>query len=129
MKNSANNVILSEEDFNLLKSFVTPSANDDNPMSLAYELSRAQIVKKDKVPADRVKIYSTVTIEDLVSKAKTKVTIVPPANADIKQQKVSVLTPIGSALIGLKKGDEVEWKMPVGLRKYVILEVEANENN
>jgi len=123
MKNSTNKVILSEEDFNLLKSFVTPSSNPDNPMSLAYELSRADVVKKDKVPADRVKIYSKVTIEDLISKAKTTLTIVPPSEADIKQQKVSVLTPIGSALIGFKLGDEVEWKMPVGIRKYLILEV------
>jgi len=123
MENSPNKVVLSEEDFNLLKNFVTPSANVDNKMSLAYELSRAEIVKKDKLPGDRVKINSKVTIEDLLSKAKTTIVIVPPADADIKQQKVSVLTPIASALIGLKVGDEVEWKMPVGLRKYVILEV------
>jgi|SRR5690606_29333500 len=122
MENSPNKVVLSEEDFNLLKNFVTPSATADK-MSLAYELSRAEIVKKDKLPGDRVKINSKVTIEDLLSKAKTSIVIVPPADADIKQQKVSVLTPIASALIGLKVGDEVEWKMPVGLRKYVILEV------
>jgi len=124
MKNNTNTaVVLSEEDFELLKSFVTPSANDENPMSLAYELSRAKVVKKDQVPEGQVRINSKVTIEDLVSKAKTTVTIVPPSDADIKQQKISVLTPIGSALIGLKVKDEVEWKMPVGLRKYVILEV------
>src|SRR5690606_35070503 len=127
MKNSANKVILSEEDFALLKSFVTPSANPDHQMSLAYELSRAKIVKKEKLPEDRVKINSKVTIEDLSSKAKTNLVIVPPANAYIKQQKVSVLTTIASALIGLKLGDEVEWKMPVGLRKYVILEVSNTE--
>lgn len=124
MKNNTNTaVVLSEEDFELLKSFVTPSANDDNPMSLAYELSRAKVVKKDQVPEGQVRINSKVTIEDVASKAKTTVTIVHPSDADIKQQKISVLTPIGSALIGLKINDEVEWKMPVGLRKYVILEV------
>src|SRR5690606_42149329 len=95
----------------------------DNPMALADELSRAKVVKKDKVPADRVKINSRVTIEDQQSNVKTTVTIVEPANADMKQQKVSFLTPIGSALIGFKIGDEVEWKMPVGIRKYKILEV------
>lgn len=123
MENSPNKVVLSQEDFNLLKDLVTPSASVDNKMSLAYELSRAEIVKKDKLPGDRVKINSKVTIEDLLSKAKTTIVIVTPNDADIKQQKVSVLTPIASALIGLKVGDEVEWKMPVGLRKYVILEV------
>ncbi|WP_118193922.1 GreA/GreB family elongation factor [Albibacterium indicum] len=121
METSNNNVVLSEEDYNILRNHVTP--NPDNPMSLAYELSRAKVVKKDKVPADRVKINSLVTIEDQQSKVKTTVTIVEPANADMKQQKVSFLTPIGSALIGFKIGDEVEWKMPVGIRKYKILEV------
>jgi len=120
-ESSNNNVVLSEEDYNILRNHVTP--NPDNPMSLAYELSRAKVVKKDKVPADRVKINSRVTIEDQQSNVKTTVTIVEPANADMKQQKVSFLTPIGSALIGFKIGDEVEWKMPVGIRKYKILEV------
>lgn len=123
MKNLAK-VILSEEDFNLLKSFVTPTNSDENPMSLAYELGRAEVVKKEELPAERVRIGSRVTIEDTISKAKTTLVIVKPDQADIKQQRVSVLTPIASALIGLKKGDEVEWKMPVGLCKYIILEVE-----
>lgn len=121
METSNNNVVLSEEDYNILRNHVTP--NPDNPMSLAYELSRAKVVKKDKVPADRVKINSKVTIQDLQSKVKTTVTIVEPAQADMKQQKISFLTPIGSALIGFKIDDEVEWKMPVGVRTYKILEV------
>lgn len=121
METSNNNVVLSEEDYNILRNHVTP--NPDNPMSLAYELSRAEVVKKDKVPADRVRINSQVTIQDQQSKIKTTVTIVEPAQADMKQQKISFLTPIGSALIGFKIGDEVEWKMPVGVRTYKILEV------
>lgn len=121
MKTSNNKVVLSEEDYSILRNHVTPNPN--NPMSLAYELSRAEVVKKDKVPADRVRINSKVTIEDQQSKIKTTVTIVEPDNADMKQQRISFLTPIGSALIGFKIGDEVEWKMPVGIRKYKILEV------
>lgn len=121
MEESNNNVVLSEEDYNILRNHVTP--NPDNPMSLAYELSRAKVVKKDKVPADRVKINSRVVIEDMATKVKTTVTLVEPANADMKQQKISFLTPIGAAVIGFKIGDEVEWKMPVGIKKYKILEV------
>lgn len=121
METKNNNVVLSEEDYNILRNHVTP--NPDNPMSLAYELSRAEVVKKDKVPTDRVRINSQVTIQDQQSKVKTTVTIVEPAQADMKQQKISFLTPIGSALIGFKIGDEVEWKMPVGVRTYKILEV------
>jgi regulator of nucleoside diphosphate kinase len=53
----------------------------------------------------------------------TGLTIVMPPHADIKQKKISILTPMAAALIGFRKGDEVEWKMPSGLKKYKILEV------
>lgn len=124
MNNQDNNVILSKEDYNLITQHVTPSQETDNTMSLAFELSRAKIVDRDAVPKDRVRLNAVVEIEDLDSKIKTRLTIVDPAQADMKQQKVSFLTPIGSALIGFKVGDQVEWKMPAGLKKYRILSVE-----
>lgn len=124
MNNQENNVILSKEDYRSITQHVTPSDQTDNTMSLAYELSRASVVEKDQVPGDRVRLNAWVEIEDLDSKIKTRLTIVDPSGADMKQQKVSFLTPIGSALIGFKVGDQVEWKMPAGLKKYKILAVE-----
>src|SRR5690606_17845111 len=105
MKNLAK-VILREEDFNVLKSFVTPTNTDENPMEVAYELGRAEVVKKDDLPAERVRIGSRETIEAIITKAKTTLDTVKPDQADIKRQRVSVLTPIASALSGLTKGDE-----------------------
>ena len=123
MTHLANKVVLSEEDYELLTKHVRPSDKPDNTMSLAYELGRATVVKKDAVGQDRVKINSTVKIQDLENQLITSLTIVSPDHADMKQHKISVLTPIGSALIGFKEGDEVEWKMPIGIKKYRILEV------
>jgi len=124
MNHLENQVVLSEEDFDLLTRYVKPTDNKENKMSLAYELGRATIVKKLDVPKDRVKINSRIKIQDLDSSLTTSLTLVAPENANIKEQKISVITPIGSALIGFKKGDQVEWKMPSGIKRYTILEVE-----
>lgn len=123
MTHLKNKVVLSEEDYELLTKHVRPSDKPDNTMSLAYELGRAKVVKSDAIEKDRVRINSVVKIKDLESQIVTSLTIVSPDHADVKQQKISVLTPIGSALIGFKEGDEVEWKMPMGIKKYIILEV------
>jgi len=124
MNHLENQVVLSEEDFGLLTKYVKPTDNKENKMSLAYELGRATVVKKLDVPKDRVKINSRIKIQDLDSSLITSLTLVAPENANIKEQKISVITPIGSALIGFKKGDHVEWKMPSGIKRYTILEVE-----
>lgn len=123
MKNLKNQVILTEEDYDLLVKHVRPTDNPDNMMSLAYELGRAKVVKINTIEKDRVRINSFVKIKDLDNQMITSFSIVAPEQADIKQQKISVLTPMGSAIIGFKEGDQVEWKMPSGIKKYVILAV------
>jgi len=123
MTHLKNNVVLTEDDYDAITQHVKPSDHADNTMSLAYELSRATIVKNNALPKDRVNIGSTVKIKDLDTQNSLSLTLVLPDKADIKNQKISILTPIGSALIGFKEGDEVEWKMPAGIKKYQILEV------
>ncbi|MCO5235299.1 MAG: GreA/GreB family elongation factor [Chitinophagaceae bacterium] len=126
MNKEKNPVLLCEEDFRLLKQLVGISlVNDDaqEEMTLAYELSRAIVVKDNEFPAHTIRLNSKVQIEDTGTKKIMELTIVMPPHADIKQRKISILTPMAAALIGFKKGDEVEWRMPSGLKKYKILEV------
>ena len=124
MNTEKNPVTLCEEDFRLLKQLVGISlVNDNEEMTLAYELSRAIVVKDDAFPLHTIRLNSSVRIEDTATKKVTDLTIVMPPHADIKQKKISILTPMAAALIGFKKGDEVEWKMPSGLKKYKILDV------
>jgi regulator of nucleoside diphosphate kinase len=59
----------------------------------------------------------------MATKKNIDLSIVMPPHADIKQRKISILTPMAAALIGFRKDDEIEWKMPSGLKKYKILEV------
>lgn len=82
---------------------------------LTDEIDRAKIVKDDKLPADIVRMNSTVTFvnesigADQGSGRERTVTLVYPAEADIESGRISILTPIGAGLIGLKTGQSIQW--------------------
>ncbi|WP_134088407.1 GreA/GreB family elongation factor [Olivibacter sp. XZL3] len=123
MENLKNQVVLTQEDYNVLIKHVRPSNDPKQMMSLAYELGRAKVLKKETIEKERVKLNSLVKIQDLDNQRVMTFRIVAPELADVKAQKISVLTPMGSALIGFKEGDQVAWKMPAGIKKYIILDV------
>ncbi len=123
MEKQQNQVIISEEDFNLIKSYVGTISSENSEMSLAAELSRAEIVKADAVPVGTIRLNSHVKILDLGTQNEMEFTIVLPSHADIKAKKISVITPMGAALIGFRIGDEVEWELPAGLKKFRVQEV------
>lgn len=76
---------------------------------LLEELGRARIVKSNKMPGDVVSIGSTVTYLDEATGLSKTVTLVYPEHADIMHQRVSVMTPIGVALLGLSEGAAFYW--------------------
>jgi regulator of nucleoside diphosphate kinase len=129
MVNQKTPVILGEDDFRLLKQFAEqfPSSGKDHEMTLSYELNRAIVVEDDIVPAGCIRLNSLVKVKELHSNREMEFRIVMPASADINQQKISVLTPMGAALIGLCKGEKVEWKMPAGIKHFEILDVKQGE--
>lgn len=123
--NEKNPVILCEEDYNLLKQFAGTKTDDVSEMSLAYELNRAVIVDNDALPAGTIRLNSLVSVKETKSGKVTDFRIVMPIEADIKQKKISILAPLGAALIGFRQGDEVEWKMPAGVKRFTVLQVQA----
>ncbi|QHS60772.1 GreA/GreB family elongation factor [Chitinophaga agri] len=123
--NKKNPVILCEEDYNLLKQFAGTKTDDVSEMSLAYELNRAKIVDNNALPAGTIRLNSLVSIKEAGSGKVTDFRIVMPIDADIKQKKISILAPLGAAMIGFRKGDEVEWKMPAGVKRFTVLNVQA----
>lgn len=118
-----NQVIITEEDYNMIKPYIGGAREHADEMSLAYELSRATIVKKEALPAYTVKLNTKVSVLDLETQKIKEFIIVMPDQADMKQNKVSVLTPMGTALIGFRKADEITWKVPGGLKRFRILDV------
>lgn len=92
---------------------------------LLEELGRAQIVKPNKMPADVVSIGSTVTYCDEATGRKKTVTLVYPEHADIMQQRISIMTPVGLALLGLSEGAAFYWDARDNQRRLLtILSVE-----
>ena len=122
-KSPKNHVILGEEDFRMLKQFAENFPETPGEMSLSYELNRAIVVKKDELPAESIRLNSTVKVRELTTNKEMEFSIVMPVMANIDEKKISVLTPMGAALIGLCKGETVEWKMPAGMKKFKILDV------
>jgi regulator of nucleoside diphosphate kinase len=93
---------------------------------LDEELARATIVADDALPSNSVALDSHVTFCDLESGEKREVTLVVPSKAASAEGRISVLSPVGSALIGLRVGDSIDWPMPGGrVRRLSVLNVSA----
>lgn len=89
------------------------SRRDKGAMTaLEEELGRAVVVEPEKIPPDVVTMNSRVQFEDLDSGERTEVTLVYPQDADVEQGKISVLAPVGSALLGLSVGQSISWPLP-----------------
>ena len=123
-----NQVILLKKDYEILNDYVKNlhgmRVNEkENFAKLSQELEKAQLVTEENFPEDIVRIDSVVVIRDTDTKRDMTITIVMPQNAEIKQSKVSVLAPIGTALIGFRKGQKVSWEVPAGKKTFKIIEV------
>jgi regulator of nucleoside diphosphate kinase len=81
------------------------------------ELERALVLEADELTPDVITMHARVDVLDLTSGARDEWTLVYPAEADLSAHRISVLAPLGTALLGYREGDELEWKMPGGLRR------------
>ena len=90
---------------------------------LEGELNRSKVVKSKEIPTDVITMNSKVRLKDLDTREEMIYWLVFPDDANPDQNKISILAPIGTALIGYRVGDVIEWKVPVGLRKLKVLEV------
>jgi regulator of nucleoside diphosphate kinase len=118
-------LILSKNDFELLQNHLNLSTklSEFNKKKLSLELKTARVLKSDDMPEDVVSENSYVEIEDTESGQKYNFILVSPNKADYKTNKLSVLAPIGVALLGYRPGIEVDWEMPTGLRTFRIVSV------
>jgi regulator of nucleoside diphosphate kinase len=84
---------------------------------LRGELDRAQIVSPQQIPGDVITMNSKVVIRDLDSGEDEIHTLVYPEQANAAEGKISVLAPIGTAMLGYRIGDVFEWEVPAGKRR------------
>ena len=91
---------------------------------LEGELARAMVVPRDEIPRDVVTMNSRVVFENETTGERREVTLVYPGDADIDAGKISVLVPVGTALLGLRVGQSIDWELPSGERhRYRVIEV------
>ena len=120
-------IVITQDDMTRLKELVRQgrraSRHDQNHLAeLDQELDRAEIVSGEDLPPDVVTMHSTVRVRDLDHGRSVVYTLAFPVEADITKQRISVLAPIGTALIGYRVGDGLEWPTPGGTKR---LQIEA----
>ena len=90
---------------------------------LKKELDRAIVVSAEEIPSYVLTMHSRFRLKDLDTGDVAEYTLVYPGEASINQGKISVLAPIGMALLGYQELDTVEWQVPVGLKRFRIEQI------
>ena len=90
---------------------------------LEEELGRAELVSPKEIPGDVITMRSKVRLKDLKSGQTVMYSLVFPSEADSNEGQISVLAPIGTALLGNRSGDVVESRVPSGLRRLKVKEI------
>jgi regulator of nucleoside diphosphate kinase len=128
MKTTKSKLTISQEDYETLNTYLKglrPVINFDkkNAALLQGELKKATLVKKGELPTDVVGLNSRVVVKDGTKDKLIEMTLVIPEKADINQKKISVFAPIGTALLGFRRGEKIEWEVPGGNKTFTIMEV------
>jgi transcription elongation factor GreA len=98
--------------------------NESRVADLEDKLSRAEVIDTTKMSGDKIKFGATVSLIDEDTDEKVKYKIVGETEADVREGKVSISSPIARALIGKGKGENVEVTTPKGSKSYEIVKVE-----
>lgn len=131
MQKTKENLVLLKDDYKLLISYLNSwhrrSAFDRrNAEELHSELKKAKLVGKDAFPLDVVRLNSTVSIKAEGKEEIIEIMLVTPDKANIKEKKISIMAPIGAALIGFRQGQKVKWQVPGGKKTFTIVKVTNN---
>ncbi len=111
-------ITISRADLDRIESVLESSSSKRLPAfeQLREELERALIVEPEEMPPGVVTMNSSATCIDEQTGKEYHFTLVYPSGADIDRNRVSILSPMGSALIGLSEGQSIDWQLPGGRR-------------
>ena len=121
-------IYITERDMERLQgllNFARPSNKHDLKYfeRLEEEVYRATIVKPENIPSNFVTINSKVQLREINSDVEIIFTLVFPSEADLSEHKISILAPIGSAVIGWQAGNIIEWEAPGGMKRVKVEKV------
>ena len=128
-----NELVLTTDDYKILIAHLNggnakTAFDPRNAEALHAELKKAKLVDKENFPEDVVRINSTVRVKAEEKNEVMQFMLVTPDKANFKEGRISIMAPIGTALIGFRKGQQVKWKVPGGIKTFTILDV-INEPN
>ncbi|MDY0110855.1 MAG: nucleoside diphosphate kinase regulator [Candidatus Krumholzibacteria bacterium] len=124
----ARQIYITESDKRRLAKLVNGSMGQADPdrkdiEALAAELARANVVSSQDIPPDVVTMNSRVVLHDLDTAEEMTYILAFPQEADIDRGAISVLAPIGTAILGYAKGDVITWTVPSGIRRISIEDI------
>ena len=128
MHNIMKKVTLTKNDYTRIYKAITDAKNSKTINSneaekLLSEISKAEIVPSEKIDKDVVTMNSEVKLFFENTQKEQSFKIVYPQDANLKENKISIFSPIATALIGYKIGDEIEWIVPGGMTKIKIVDL------
>ena len=109
-------LVVSSSDYDRLDAIISglPREHTAAGVMLAAELARASVVAPTDLPADRVSMHSTVRFISEHDGEPVRLTLVYPREVGSAPDQVSVLAPVGTALLGLQVGSSIDWPLPGG---------------
>lgn len=128
MRTTTERPILSKIDYSTIMNYLISGQartlfNRFDVEELLAEIKKAKLVDDKDMPADVIRLNSTVQVYDEYAGKVIELTLVTPKLANIREKKISVLSPVGIALIGCRKGHHVTWKVPSGEKRFTIVDV------
>lgn len=125
---SERKIFITEYDLKRLRDLLADSMSTEYRNSaylkqLDEELKRGQVVAPTEVPADVITMNSRALLLDMESNEEMEYTLVFPQDADPSAGKISILAPIGTAMLGYREGEMFAWQVPDGLRKIKVIKI------
>lgn len=119
----SNEIVLTELDHDRLWRLVERARNNEAVTDLETELERAIVVRPQELPPDVVSMNSRVELEDLETCERMVISVVFPGESAPSKGRISVLAPMGTALLGCRADEVLEWRMPGGPRRLRVARV------
>ncbi|HEX8650871.1 MAG TPA: nucleoside diphosphate kinase regulator [Pyrinomonadaceae bacterium] len=123
------NIYITKPDHERLTKLIELARERDGDANRVYvdrleeELERAEVVEQKGIPPDVITMRSTVSLKDLDTGEEMIYWLTFPTEANYDEGKISVLAPIGTAMLGYRRGDVIEWEVPSGVRRLKVEEV------
>jgi len=117
---------ITKHDHERLKALLEQPRSEDEAEyldSLQAELDRAKVVDARKIPNDVITMNSTVNVTDVESGEEDTYQLVYPHEADAELGKISVMAPLGTAMLGYRVGDVFKWKVPQGVKSWRVSKI------